>query len=228
MRSLIDRVAAVAEVFASIREDIVYTGGAVVQFLVSDPGAAPPRPTRDIDVFVTNSDRLRYYQAEAQLRNAKFTQRLTDEPICRWFRDDLIVDLMADSEDLLGFSNRWYSPGGALAEQFNCKGQQLAVLSAPYFLATKLEAFDSRGNGDYLASADLEDIVAVINGRASIADEIAHSAADVRDFLRTRTCELLRTEEFTDSLAGHLGGAQSESGRLEILRERLQAIAAIA
>ncbi|MBP9085787.1 MAG: hypothetical protein KBG15_06695, partial [Kofleriaceae bacterium] len=80
-----DRIGAVAEVFAAVREDVVYTGGAIVQFLISDPGAAPPRPTRDIDVFITQTDRLRYYRAEAQLRAAKFTQRHSNEPICRWF-----------------------------------------------------------------------------------------------------------------------------------------------
>ncbi len=227
MRSLIDRIALVAEVFASVREDIVYTGGAIVQFLISDPGAAPPRPTRDIDVFVTQTSRLRYYRAEAQLRAAKFTQRHSNEPICRWFRDDLIVDLMADDAEILGFSNQWYRAGGMQPLQVDCLNHKIAVLSAPYFLATKIEAFDGRGNGDYLASADLEDIIAVVNGRSSIVDEIADADLQVRTFLRTRVRDFLRNEKFTDSLMGHLGSAQNEPSRLAILRDRLREIAAI-
>jgi hypothetical protein len=44
-------------------------------------------------------------------------------------------------------------------------GAGVRSVSAPYFLATKLEAFDGRGSGDYLTSHDIEDLVAVIDGR---------------------------------------------------------------
>ncbi len=29
-------------------------------------------------------------------------------PLCRWRRDDLIVDVMPTDATVLGFSNRWY------------------------------------------------------------------------------------------------------------------------
>jgi len=35
----------------------------------------------------------------------------------------------------------------------------------PYLLATKLEAFKGRGQGDFLASRDFGDIVALVDGR---------------------------------------------------------------
>ena len=35
-------------------------------------------------------------------------------------------------------------------------GLRVRVVTAPYFCATKLEAFRGRGKGDYLASHDLE------------------------------------------------------------------------
>ena len=40
------------------------------------------------------------------------------------------------------------------------------------FVATKLEAFVSRGDSDILSSHDLEDILNVIDGRPSIVDEM--------------------------------------------------------
>ncbi len=42
---------------------------------------------------------------------------------------------------------------------------EIRIVTAPYFLATKLDAFRGRGKGDYFGSNDLEDIVAVVDGR---------------------------------------------------------------
>lgn len=134
---------------------------------------------------------------------------------------------MADDAEILGFSNQWYRAGGMQPLQVDCLNHKIAVLSAPYFLATKIEAFDGRGDGDYLASADLEDIIAVVNGRSSIIDEIAQADVDVQTFLRKRMRDFLLNESFTDSLMGHLGSAQNEPSRLAILRDRLREIAAI-
>jgi hypothetical protein len=39
-------------------------------------------------------------------------------------------------------------------------GKSIKMVSAAYFLITKLEAFDGRGAGDYLMSHDIEDIIA--------------------------------------------------------------------
>jgi hypothetical protein len=49
------------------------------------------------------------------------------------------------------------------------------VISPPYFIATKPEAFKSRGRGDYNNSHDLEDLLTVIDGREAIVEEIAAS-----------------------------------------------------
>ena len=50
---------------------------------------------------------------------------------------------------------------------------RLPVVSAPCFIATPLEALADRGKGDYRASHYLEDIVAVVDGRKSLCDELA-------------------------------------------------------
>lgn len=38
--------------------------------------------------------------------------------------------------------------------------------------APKLEAFAGRGKGDYQSSNDVEDLLAVVNGRGELAEEI--------------------------------------------------------
>ena len=57
-------------------------------------------------------------------------------------------------------------------------------LTAPqYFIATKLEAFQTRGNSDARVSYDMEDIIAVLDGRSGIADEITASESAVRSVI---------------------------------------------
>jgi len=101
----------------------------------------------------------------------------------------------------------------------------LAKVTAPYFLATKIEAFRDRGQGDFIMSTDLEDIVAVANGRPELANEIALVAPVLRDYLIAAIKEFLSNPDFTESLSGHLPPDQSNQKRLIILAHRLQAIA---
>jgi len=55
-----------------------------------------------------------------------------------------------------------------------------------YFLATKLEAFDHRGGGDFLLSRDVEDVIAVLDGRPEIVDEVREVDAELRIYLGKR------------------------------------------
>jgi len=52
-------------------------------------------------------------------------------------------------------------------------GLHIRVVTAPYFLATKLEAFRGRGRDDYANSHDLEDLLTVIDGRETLVQEVA-------------------------------------------------------
>jgi hypothetical protein len=45
------------------------------------------------------------------------------------------------------------------------ENMKVRAITAPYFLGTKLEAFHGRGHLDYFASHDLEDLIAVVDGR---------------------------------------------------------------
>jgi predicted nucleotidyltransferase len=65
------------------------------------------------------------------------------------------------------------SQGVATAETRLLPGGLSIRLVAPaYFIATKLEAFFGRGKGDYFGSHDLEDLIAVVDGRLTIVGEI--------------------------------------------------------
>lgn len=58
----------------------------------------------------------------------------------------------------------------------------------------------------YQLSHDLEDLVAVVDGRPAVVEEIEHAPVDLRDYLREGVGELLDDSFFREALAGHLPG----------------------
>jgi hypothetical protein len=58
----------------------------------------------------------------------------------------------------------------------------IRVVTSVYFCATKLEAFAGRGKNDYQTSHDLDDLMAVVDGRAELIEEIR---AGIRKFAHT-------------------------------------------
>jgi hypothetical protein len=69
----------------------------------------------------------------------------------------------------------------ASAEQRELElGLKILLVNPVYFCASKLEAFRDRGKNDYWGSHDLEDVIAVVDGRAELVREIRAAQNDVR------------------------------------------------
>ena len=137
-------------------------------------------------------------------------------PICRYGIGDILVDVMATS-DIQGFSDRWYSEAFSTAEETTLPdGTVIRTIRAPLFLATKLNAWRDRGAGDYLAP-DIEDVLAVIDGRPALLDEIAQSSPAVRRFLSEAFEELVKNDGFREIIPAHLGGDSIAHRRGELV-----------
>jgi predicted nucleotidyltransferase len=210
-------------------EQLVFVGGAVAGLLVTDPALPAIRPTEDVDLLAQVLARADYYAIEAQLRALGFEQDLRPQaPICRWLVGGVTVDLMPTLPEILGFSNRWYpiASASAVATQLP-SGRELRVISAPAFVATKLEAFAGRGGGDYLFSHDLGDVLSIVDGRASLLDELEASPPQLRDGVAEAVALLLSERRFRDSLPGHLPTDAASQARLPTLVARLESMAAL-
>ena len=80
-----------------------------------------------------------------------------------------LLDVMPTDRAVLGFGNRWYEEAVRSAFQYILpSGTPILLITAPVFIATKLEAFADRGAGDFLASHDLEDITTVVPIRMTL------------------------------------------------------------
>jgi hypothetical protein len=224
----LDLLAGVAERIAPLLDDVVLVGGCAVDLLVTDPGAPPPRVTLDVDLAIEVASYLAYADLGKRLANLGFGPgREWQDPICR-FRsaDGLVIDLMPADPAILGFGSRWFGLAVAGAWSFDLAGgRQIRCIAAPLFLAAKLDAFASRGRGDVLASHDLEDVLAVINGRPEVASEVRASDAEARSFIVKSIDGLMASDAFRNAAPG-LVDARDPS-RLPIVWERLETIAAL-
>ena len=203
-----------------------FIGGSIVEFLVDRPDLSPVRPTDDLDVIVEVMANRRYSDIEEVLRQAGFQHDISQGThICRWTLDDLIVDVMPTEGKLIGLNTTWFAEALETAAPREILGVSVPLISAVAFIATKITAFADRGRGDYYGSHDLEDIIAVIDGRASIADDIRAAAPALADYVANGIKALSRNSDFQDSLPGHLPSDSAGQGRLPILRGRLKKIA---
>lgn len=215
----------------ALRAEMVFVGGAVAGLLITDPAMPAIRSTEDVDMICRALVRPDYYRIEAALRARGFVQDMRPEaPICRWLvgtgLSTVAVDVMPTLEEILGFSNRWYPLALQTALPVALpSSRSIRLITAPVFLATKLEAFDGRGNGDFLFSHDLEDILAVVDGRALLLDECKACSPELRCYLGERFEALLAMRPFVDALAGHLPGDAASQERLPELLEKLGRIA---
>jgi hypothetical protein len=66
----------------------------------------------------------------------------------------------------------------------------IRLLAPEYFIATKLEAYQGRGNNDPLLSHDLEDIINLVDGREELLGEIGQLQTSVRKYIAQQFAEL--------------------------------------
>ncbi len=202
---------------------VVFLGGCTTAIFINNPAAPDVRYTVDVDCIIDVVTLQDYYKLETQLQQYGFKRDNHEGVICRWRYDDLILDIMPTDEKILGFSNIWYKPAIYNAVNYKLLEEiDINITTAPYFLATKFEAFKSRGNKDYFSSHDFEDIISVLDGRDKIFDEVMQSDINLKKYLLTSFKGMMNDESFHDALPGHLNQyGNLNSSRVEILTDKI-------
>ena len=128
-------------------DEVVFVGGAVLPLLVTDTGAAPVRGTLDVDVVSAITTYGEYGTFSDRLRALGFAEDTRGgAPLCRWVHTGLTLDVIPLDPGVLGFSNRWYRAALDTAQPVVlASGPVIRLITAPLFLATKIEAFRGRG-----------------------------------------------------------------------------------
>ena len=206
-----------------LRRKMVFVGGCSTAVLITDEITLQEvRATDDIDLIVDLAGMVQWMQLQDELRQKGFTISGEDDVICRMRLGDLKVDFMPDDPNILGFSNRWYKLGIQTAVKYALpSGLHIKHLTAPLFLATKLEAYKGRGKNDPMGSHDLEDIVNVLDGRPELLNEVRDANSDIRLYLAENLNALSKHPDFDHFLYCNVRGPE---GRVAIVHQRLKTI----
>lgn len=223
----LQQVELVASALGELCDELVFVGGCAAGMLCTSVQAPPPRATVDVDLIAEVTALAGYHALEARFAERGFIRDMApDAPICRWRFRGLAVDLMPTDERVLGFSNRWYSVATASAERLALpSGRTIRLISAPAFLATKFEAFVTRGGSDLLTSHDFEDIINVLDGRPGVESEIAKMGGDLASYLAARFRDVLLHPDFDNTLPGLVVYDELYDHRIATVRRRMTDIA---
>lgn len=219
-----ERLQEIAEGMQNLNERLVYVGGALAGSYADDPAAAEPRPTTDVDCVVNSANYAEHAAFEEQLRKLHFQNDTESEPpvICRWVYNGELVDVMSYEEKSLSFGNRWYRPGFEHRELYELpSGQTIYRLSAPYYIATKIEALLSRGGSDWRGAKDFEDIIYVLNYCMDFMTRFRAAERDVQQYLSDRFAKMLERPNFNEEIECAISADEIERTDLllQIIRE---------
>ena len=79
-----------------------------------------------------------------------------------------------------------------------------------------------------MASHDIEDILALIDGRGELIEEVSRAPEPLRSCLAKAFGDLLANPLFLEALPGHLPGDAASQQRLPLLIDRIRKIASVA
>lgn len=184
-------------------KDMVFIGGCTTSlFLDPDNLALVTRYTKDVDLIVDIRTTTQWYELDEKVRKLGFKNYQSPDPFeqdvtCRYqLGEDLIVDFMPTDEKILGFSNYWYNEAFENRVTYKLENNKVInTLKPEYFLATKFEAFNGRGE-DPLYSKDLEDIITICLGRSLLVEEVYNASPELRDYLSVQFEEITQLSDF--------------------------------
>ncbi|MDQ2821216.1 MAG: hypothetical protein M3Y65_12615 [Pseudomonadota bacterium] len=104
----LDSVELVARALGELRRELVLVGGCAVGLLITDKARPSIRETKDVDLIAEVVSMPAYYLLEQRLVALGFSNNIQDEVICRWYKDELLIDVMPTAEIGFGSTNEWY------------------------------------------------------------------------------------------------------------------------
>lgn len=215
-------VAEVAAALKDMKEEMVFVGGAVISLYTDDPAADEIRPTQDIDMTLNIVNLVHWEQIQDKLGSLGFYPDPFGHAICSYKYKDIPVDIMAMEDGPFGPSNPWYKIGFQNLWTVKAKDQEIKILSAPCYLATKFEAFNNRGK-DYRTSHDMEDIIYVLDNRINIVEEIKQSNQRIQTFLKEQLQAIVSKGLLSEVLIAHIHPLMLEE-RMPVVEEKITQI----
>ncbi len=218
----ISAVAQVAAALKNLKEKMVFVGGAVLSLYTDDPAVDEVRPTDDIDMTINIVNLSQWEKLQDDLIMLGFHPDPFGHAICSYKYRDIPVDIMGIEDGPFGPSNHWYKPGFENLWKVKAKDQEINILSAPYYLATKFEAFSNRGK-DYRTSHDIEDIIYLIDNRTTIVEEVRACDQKIKMFIKQEIQQIINRGLLTEVFIAHIHPLVVEE-RLPLVENKIKLI----
>lgn len=234
----VQRLARIARALEDLNDRIVFIGGAVAPILQTDPPFLTARTTKGVDALAATTSYVDLEALQAGLRAAGFRNPAVraEAPgdstrgrrAHRWTLADGTRFALAPAGCHIGASGQmWDRVAVETAQSLEVEpGLTVRHASAPGFLALKWAAFTDRGAGELFASHDIEDIIALVASRATIASEVLASPKEIRFFLKARFAWLAAQRDFADVLAESMNGAFNAATAMDAARARIMSLSA--
>lgn len=196
-----------------ILKSIVFIGGATVSLHFDKASTLDVRSTRDVDFLVDVVSPVQYQKICQKIADCGFKQLVEPSPygddfICRYTSANgrLIIDILPVDTTMLGWeASAWFAETVQQAEEHVLPNGVCILRATPVNLvATKLEAYLSRGQQDLLASKDAADIINLFAGRNALVTEIIAAHPDKRCFIQESMTLLHKNRNFAYLLQSEL------------------------
>jgi hypothetical protein len=213
----------VASGLKELRFEIAFVGGAVLSLYADDIASEEARPTDDIDLTIKLATYADWTRTTTRLAELGFEPDMEEKVICRYTFKGFSVDIMSSKDIGLGPTNKWYEAGMENLQTADLDQDiRINILPVEYFLATKFEAFKSRGGCNYYTSHDFEDIIYIIDNHKEIASSIMKVEGPVKEFLRSEIKLIFESNERDQIISAHLSGYAKN--RLPLIVEKMKHI----
>jgi predicted nucleotidyltransferase len=217
----ITRIKAVNNALGVLKDKVVFVGGATVS-LYPDRRFFETRVTDDVDVIVEIINYQGRAELEEKLRSLGFAHDIESAVACRYKIQGIIVDIMPTDDPSIGFKTKWYPEGFQKAIDYSIDADNtVKILTAPYFIATKLEAFNDRGKGDGRTSHDFEDVIFVLENRSSVWEEMNSLEGAIKEYLLAEFTKLLSNPHIFEWIDSHVerGSPPASYSILQVLKK---------
>jgi predicted nucleotidyltransferase len=214
----------VANQLGELNTDVLYVGGAVISLYITDVGAEQPRPTKDIDISIqiTTYDQMDSFREKLALKN--IYPASSENVLYRFSYEGILIDFIPYEETPLGPTNKWLKPGFEKSFAVKIGDSEIRILPVSLFLATKWEAYKSRGN-DPRSSHDFEDIIYILDNNLEVVQDVKKANKDVQDFLKAMCGKILSHPSRDEIIECHMN-PYTAAERKEIVIKKLKEIIA--
>jgi hypothetical protein len=194
---------------------MVFVGGIVVDFYTDYKQEL--RSTLDIDVVIEAAGYSEYHEFESKLLLTGWSLRsLKNDPPCRFTKNGIVLDVMPETTNQLLLSNEWYMNGFRKKEKLQLsQGQTINLFPFEYYLASKMTAFKSRGQSNFLESKDMIDIFNIL-ARSDLKSKVENASSDAKNYIAKEFKSYQNDFDFDFALNGHF--KSTEIYRAESIR----------